>query len=132
MPRAADVPEGSFKWERVAKSSAVSSKGGLRRGGRPSLFSLISFPVVLMTISWGKVRGGRAEKAVVTDLASLVDEDELDGVVTRLCDTDDLCGNPGVVLVLEPDTGALAVYVFSHGLTSKRSEEAEALWRALR
>jgi hypothetical protein len=47
----AHVPDGSFRWESVAKSSAVSRSGGFRKGGRPSLPSLISFPEVLMVIS---------------------------------------------------------------------------------
>jgi hypothetical protein len=44
-------PEGSFKCESVARSSAVSNKGGLRSGGRPSLLSLISLLLVLIVIS---------------------------------------------------------------------------------
>lgn len=46
------VPDGSLRWERVARSSAVSSNGGLRSGGRSSLPSLISLTVVLMTVSY--------------------------------------------------------------------------------
>ena len=45
------IPDGSLRWDKVAKSSAVSRRGGLRRGGSPSLPSLISFPVVLIVIS---------------------------------------------------------------------------------
>lgn len=48
-------PEGSFKCDRVARSSAVSNKGGLRSGGRPSLFSFISLLEVLIVISYAKM-----------------------------------------------------------------------------
>lgn len=51
LMQSACVPDGSFKWESVAKSSAVSRSGGFRNGGKPSLPSLMSFPVVLMVIS---------------------------------------------------------------------------------
>lgn len=51
-PTGGHAPEGSFRWDRVAKSSAVSSNGGLRRGGRPSLPSLIAFPVVFIVVSY--------------------------------------------------------------------------------
>jgi len=50
-----DKPEGSFKCESVARSSAVSNKGGLRRGGRPSLLSFISLLVVLIVISYAEM-----------------------------------------------------------------------------
>jgi hypothetical protein len=51
------VPEGSFKWDSVAKSSAVSSNGGLRSGGRVSLASLISLRFVLISTSCAKHPG---------------------------------------------------------------------------
>lgn len=46
------APEGSLRWESVAKSSAVSNRGGFLNGGRPSAPSLISFTVVFMTVSY--------------------------------------------------------------------------------
>ena len=48
------------------------------------------------------------------DLSPLVKEDEFDGVVVGFGGGHDLCRNPGMVLVFEPDTGAFAVYVLSH------------------
>lgn len=45
------IPDGSFRCESVAKSSAVSNKGGFLRGGRFSFPSFISLPVVLIIIS---------------------------------------------------------------------------------
>lgn len=62
-----NTPEGSLRWESVAKSSAVSNKGGLRRGGNPSLPSLISFPVVFMVISYSLV----VEKSLGPPLVSV-------------------------------------------------------------
>lgn len=49
------------------------------------------------------------------NFAAFIDEDELDGVVGGLGDGSDLCGYPGLVLVLEPDTSTLAVDVLRHG-----------------
>ena len=44
-------PEGSFKCDSVARSSAVSRRGGFRSGGKSPFPSLMSFPLVSMVIS---------------------------------------------------------------------------------
>lgn len=76
------IPEGSFKWESVARSSAVSSNGGLRKGGRVSLPSLISLPVVFMVNSWNMVlQGNRKYVTGVANLAALVNEDKFYGII---------------------------------------------------
>ena len=50
------IPDGSLRWERVARSSAVSRRGGLRKGGRSSLPSFMAWTEVLIVISW--IAGG--------------------------------------------------------------------------
>ncbi len=48
------APEGSLRWDSVARSSAVSSKGGFRKGGRSSWPSLTALTVVSTRISWNE------------------------------------------------------------------------------
>lgn len=109
------LPDGSFRWERVAKSSAVSRRGGFRKGGRPSLPSFISFVVVLMVISCGNDEYQCKDMDIwYAYLAALINEDELDSIRRPLYNGRNLCGYPGIVLVLEPYAGALAVYVLRH------------------
>ena len=53
-PDGPSAPEGSLRWDSVARSSAVSSKGGFRNGGRPSWPSLMALTVVSTVISWNE------------------------------------------------------------------------------
>lgn len=120
------IPEGSLRCERVARSSAVSSRGGLRSGGRSSRPSLISFTVVLIDISYVHVKGQREPNKLkyyshyerkqcnATHLAAVIDEDKLDGVVWVSCERRNFAGYPGQLLVGEPDLGPFAVNVFRH------------------
>ena len=56
-----------------------------------------------------------------TDLASLITEDEFDGIVVS-CYRGDLSGYPGVVLVLEPNPSSLTIDVFCHGGSRQKDE----------
>ena len=64
------------------------------------------------------------------NLSAFVNEDELDGIVSSLGDRENLCRDPGMILILEPDSGSFAVYVFRHAcrknerLSSKKSSES--------
>lgn len=46
-----NAPEGSLRWDSVARSSAVSNRGGFRKGGKSSWPSLMALAVVSMDIS---------------------------------------------------------------------------------
>jgi hypothetical protein len=78
----------------VAKSSAVSSNGGLHNGGKPSLPSLISFPMVLVVISCNATVQ-KASSALIyrpAYLPAFINKDEFDAVVWALGDLCNLCG----------------------------------------
>lgn len=124
----------------MARSSAVSSKGGLRKGGSSSLPSFMALIEVLIVISWmGKVQSSLTcmrYRLKVKHLSTFIDEEKDDGLVLIFGDGRDLSGDPGEFLVREPDLCPLAVYVFRHddgcpvglewgrgGLVLRREEE---------
>jgi len=115
------TPEGSLRWERVAKSSAVSNRGGFRKGGRLSLPSLISFPVVSIVTSYLERLAKRPQRARTKTmyLPSLINKLQLDIVAGSSSDDSALCGYPPQLLVREPYTGSLRIHIVCHGGGSK-------------
>ena len=108
-------PEGSLRCESVAKSSAVSNNGGFRKGGRPSLPSLISFAVVFRIISCtGKGDELGRRHSAQAYLSAFIEKDEFDGVICTLGERGNLCRDPGLIPVLKPNPSSLAVNVFGH------------------
>ena len=126
-PDGRNAPEGSLRWDSVARSSAVSSRGGFRKGGRSSWPSLIALTVVSTAISWNKPRLSEAGSVIIkrdawTDLAPVVDKGKFDFIVRALEDICDLCGNPTLFFIGEPDPGSLGVNVLCHGPGGRRGD----------
>ena len=92
----------------------------------------MSFTVVSITISY--IDRAKLWKASANEprtqhagsrhyLAAFVDEYQLYGVVCIPGDRGDLAGYPAELLVGKPDPGALAVYVFGHGVERGAGKE---------
>jgi hypothetical protein len=117
------APEGSLRWDSVARSSAVSSRGGFRKGGRSSWPSLIALTVVSTVISWKPSEVASVIKRDAwTDLAPVVDKGKFDFVARASDNICDLCGNPTLFFICEPDPGSLAVNVLCHGPGGRRDD----------
>ena len=57
-----------------------------------------------------------------TDFAAVVDKGELDFVIRAPENICDLCGNPTLFFICEPDPGSLGVNVLCHGPGGRRDD----------
>lgn len=109
--RKTSVPDGSFKWESVARSSAVSSRGGFLKGGSSAMLLPVSTIISckIVSASYWYTRGS----SQTPDLSAVVDKGDLDAVLGAFCDCLHFCRKPALLLVWEPDASPFGI-VFRH------------------